>query len=177
MAKLDLPAQKVGAKRIFLRPLPGVHGYYLRMGFVPAAAPPQNRRYIYGCHLQRSADVLSWLWPSTKQSHRPAPPQFLFFSCPRWARPHLPSSFLPVSAIHAYKVQERLCQQIADAICDAIDPVGVGVVIRGKHMCMMMRGVEKTTSDTITSCMMRCFRRDARTRAEFMNLISNRSTF
>ena len=68
------------------------------------------------------------------------------------------------------QVQERLTQQIADAICDVLQPRGVGVVIEAAHLCMMMRGVEKQNSSTITSALRGVFRDDARTRDEFLRL-------
>ncbi|HEX6749824.1 MAG TPA: GTP cyclohydrolase I FolE [Longimicrobium sp.] len=68
------------------------------------------------------------------------------------------------------QVQERLTQQIADAICDVLQPRGVGVVIEAAHLCMMMRGVEKQNSSTITSALRGVFRDDARTREEFLRL-------
>jgi GTP cyclohydrolase I len=60
------------------------------------------------------------------------------------------------------QVQERLTRQIADAIQDAIQPQGVGVVIEARHLCMMMRGIEKQHSSTVTSAMVGCFRRRRR---------------
>ena len=69
------------------------------------------------------------------------------------------------------QVQERLTQQIAHALQDALDPLGVGVVIQASHLCMMMRGVAKQNSSTVTSCLLGSFRRDERTRAEFLNLV------
>jgi GTP cyclohydrolase IA len=69
------------------------------------------------------------------------------------------------------QVQERLTNQIAETILDAIDPLGVGVVMEGTHLCMAMRGVEKQNSFAITSAMLGSFREDARTRTEFLNLI------
>jgi len=69
------------------------------------------------------------------------------------------------------QVQERLTTQIARAIESHLQPVGVGVVIEAAHLCMMMRGVEKQNSKAITSCMLGRFRRDQKTRAEFLNLI------
>jgi GTP cyclohydrolase I len=63
-----------------------------------------------------------------------------------------------------------LTQQIADAICDVLAPRGVGVVIEAAHLCMMMRGVEKQNSSTITSALRGVFRDDARTREEFLRL-------
>jgi GTP cyclohydrolase I len=69
------------------------------------------------------------------------------------------------------QVQERLTNQIAQTIQDAIDPLGVGVVMEGTHLCMAMRGVEKQNSFAITSAMLGNFREDARTRTEFLNLI------
>ncbi|MFL5541233.1 MAG: GTP cyclohydrolase I FolE [Longimicrobiaceae bacterium] len=68
------------------------------------------------------------------------------------------------------QVQERLTQQIADAICEVLQPRGVGVVIEAAHLCMMMRGVEKQNSSTITSALRGVFLDDARTREEFLRL-------
>jgi len=69
------------------------------------------------------------------------------------------------------QVQERLTKQIADALQDILKPAGVAVVIECTHMCMVMRGVEKTSAHTITSSMTGVFRDDARTRTEFFQLI------
>src|SRR5215813_7792216 len=69
------------------------------------------------------------------------------------------------------QVQERLTKQIAEAIQDAIDPIGVGVVIEARHLCMMMRGVEKQHSATVTSSMLGAFRNEQETREEFLSLI------
>ncbi|HEY3624846.1 MAG TPA: GTP cyclohydrolase I FolE [Terracidiphilus sp.] len=68
------------------------------------------------------------------------------------------------------QVQERMTRQIADAIQDAIAPQGVGVVIEARHLCMMMRGIEKQNSSTVTSAMVGCFR-EKETRAEFLSLV------
>jgi GTP cyclohydrolase IA len=68
------------------------------------------------------------------------------------------------------QVQERMTRQIADAIQEAIAPQGVGVVIEARHLCMMMRGVEKQQSSTVTSAMVGCFR-DQPTRGEFLSLV------
>lgn len=68
------------------------------------------------------------------------------------------------------QVQERLTEQVASAIEDVIQPTGVGVVIEAEHMCMMMRGVEKQNSRTITSALRGSFRDDAKTRDEFLRL-------
>lgn len=70
-----------------------------------------------------------------------------------------------------FQVQERLTGQIADALMKALGCKGVGVVMEASHFCMMMRGVQKQNSMTITSAMEGTFRSDARTRAEFMDLI------
>ncbi len=70
------------------------------------------------------------------------------------------------------QVQERLTDQIADALQDALQPDGVGVVIEANHLCMMMRGVEKQHSKTITSALRGRFRSDIRTREEFLRLVS-----
>jgi len=68
------------------------------------------------------------------------------------------------------QVQERLTSQIADAIQEVLAPNGVGVVIEAFHLCMMMRGVEKQNSKTITSALLGSFRSDAKTRDEFLRL-------
>ena len=68
------------------------------------------------------------------------------------------------------QVQERLTEQIADAIDEVLSPDGVGVVIEAEHLCMMMRGVEKQNSRTLTSALRGSFRDDARTRDEFLRL-------
>ncbi len=75
------------------------------------------------------------------------------------------------------QVQERLTEQIATALDDVLQPQGVGVVIEAYHLCMMMRGVEKQNSKTITSAIRGSFRSDQRTREEFLTLAyANRST-
>jgi GTP cyclohydrolase I len=68
------------------------------------------------------------------------------------------------------QVQERLTEQVAAAIEDVLQPLGVGVVIEAYHMCMMMRGVEKQNSRTITSALRGVFREDGKTRDEFLRL-------
>lgn len=69
------------------------------------------------------------------------------------------------------QVQERLTNQIADAMMEILEPHGVGVVIEASHFCMMMRGVEKQSSSTVSSAMRGTFKSDARTRSELMDLI------
>ncbi|XP_035256130.1 GTP cyclohydrolase 2 [Anguilla anguilla] len=71
------------------------------------------------------------------------------------------------------QVQERLTKQIAHAICEALQPAGVAVVIEATHMCMVMRGVQKMNSRTITSAMVGVFREDPKTREEFLSLAKN----
>ncbi len=73
------------------------------------------------------------------------------------------------------QIQERLTTQIAEAIQDAIEPQGVGVVIEARHLCMMMRGVEKQHSAAVTSSMLGCFRSEVETRTEFLSLIRQRA--
>ncbi len=68
------------------------------------------------------------------------------------------------------QVQERLTDQIADAIMEVLQPRGVGVVMDGAHLCMMMRGIEKQSSRTVTSALLGIFRDDQRTRDEFLRL-------
>ena len=72
------------------------------------------------------------------------------------------------------QVQERLTVQIRDCIQQALDPIGVAVVIEASHMCMQMRGVEKLGSATTTSAFTGVFLKDTRTREEFLTLISNK---
>jgi GTP cyclohydrolase IA len=74
------------------------------------------------------------------------------------------------------QVQERLTNQVAETILDAINPLGVGVVMEGTHLCMAMRGVEKQNSLAVTSAMLGTFREDARTRSEFLTLIRSGRT-
>ena len=72
------------------------------------------------------------------------------------------------------QVQERLTDQIADAIMDVLHPHGVGVLIEATHLCMAMRGVEKQNSRTVTSAVRGIFRSDSRTREEFLRLVHGR---
>jgi len=72
------------------------------------------------------------------------------------------------------QIQERLTTQIAETIQKAIEPQGVGVVIEARHLCMMMRGVEKQHSAAVTSSMLGCFRDEQETRTEFLSLIRQR---
>lgn len=69
------------------------------------------------------------------------------------------------------QVQERMTDQIADALVETLHPHGVGVVLEAAHFCMMMRGVEKQESKTITSALRGAFRDDGRTREEFLRLV------
>lgn len=73
------------------------------------------------------------------------------------------------------QIQERLTTQIAESIQKAIQPLGVGVVIEARHLCMMMRGVEKQHSAAVTSSMLGCFRQEQETRTEFLSLIHNKT--
>ena len=72
------------------------------------------------------------------------------------------------------QIQERLTTQIAETIQKVIQPQGVGVVIEARHLCMMMRGVEKQHSAAVTSSMLGCFRQEQETRTEFLSLIRQR---
>jgi len=74
------------------------------------------------------------------------------------------------------QVQERLTEQIATAVDEVLKPQGVGVVVEAYHLCMMMRGVEKQNSKTITSAVRGLFRSDPRTREEFLTLAYSRQT-
>jgi GTP cyclohydrolase I len=73
------------------------------------------------------------------------------------------------------QVQERLTEQIAEGLCRVLNPAGVGVVIEAYHLCMMMRGVQKQNSKTITSALRGAFREDPKTRDEFLRLAHNGS--
>jgi GTP cyclohydrolase IA len=70
-----------------------------------------------------------------------------------------------------FQIQENLTTQIADALMETLHPAGVAVVIDAKHLCMMMRGVEKQNSVMKTSCLLGVFKEDARTRSEFLALL------
>ena len=72
------------------------------------------------------------------------------------------------------QIQERLTTQIAETIQKVIEPQGVGVVIEARHLCMMMRGVDKQHSAAVTSSMLGCFRSEDETRSEFLSLIRQR---
>ncbi len=69
------------------------------------------------------------------------------------------------------QVQERMTSDIANAVFQAVEPYGVGVIIEAQHLCMMMRGVEKQNSETVTSAMLGTFKDDPKTRTEFLDLI------
>ena len=73
------------------------------------------------------------------------------------------------------QVQERMGQQICDALEKILKPKGIGVVIECSHLCMMMRGVQKQHSTAVTSCVKGLFKKDPKTREEFMTLIHRRS--
>ncbi len=73
------------------------------------------------------------------------------------------------------QVQERMTQEICDTLEEHLTPRGVAVVVEAYHMCMMMRGVQKQNSITTTSAMHGIFKEDARTRSEFLNLISQKT--
>ena len=69
------------------------------------------------------------------------------------------------------QIQERLTKEVANAIMEVLKPQGVAVVMESSHLCMVMRGVQKTTTSTITSCVLGCFERKEKTRNEFLSLI------
>lgn len=75
---------------------------------------------------------------------------------------------------HRLQVQERLTTQIAQTIMEKVRPQGVGVIIEARHLCMIMRGVEKQNSVAVTSAMLGVFRDSAQTRQEFLNLVRGR---
>ncbi|USP72787.1 uncharacterized protein yc1106_00061 [Curvularia clavata] len=73
-----------------------------------------------------------------------------------------------------FQVQERLTKQVALALSEMLQPQGVAVVVESSHLCMVMRGVQKTGATTTTSCMLGCMRSREKTRQEFLNLINRR---
>ena len=94
----------------------------------------------------------------------------------RWAEAAAPALRLnPGTFVDMYarrlQIQENLTKQIADTLMQAIQPAGVGVIIEAKHLCMMMRGVEKQNSQMTTSMMLGTFRDHDRTRSEFLRLV------
>ena len=72
-----------------------------------------------------------------------------------------------------FQNQERMTQQIAEALQEVLEPKGVGVVADARHLCMMMRGVQKQNSSAMTSCLLGAFRSDSATRSEFLGLVRN----
>ena len=75
---------------------------------------------------------------------------------------------------HRLQIQEKLTKEIAEALSAVLAPKGVGVVVEARHLCMEMRGVERPGGQMITSCMLGTFRRDPRTRAEFLDLVKGK---
>jgi len=73
------------------------------------------------------------------------------------------------------QIQERLTKEVANAIMETLKPQGVAVVMESSHLCMVMRGVEKTGASTITSCVLGCFEKKSKTRNEFMSLVGLKS--
>jgi GTP cyclohydrolase I len=72
---------------------------------------------------------------------------------------------------HRLQVQENMTKEIAEALNSALDPRGVGIVVEARHMCVEMRGAQKPGGHMMTSCMLGTFRKDARTRTEFLTLV------
>jgi GTP cyclohydrolase IA len=72
---------------------------------------------------------------------------------------------------HRLQLQEKMTREVAEALNSALAPRGVGVVVEARHLCMEMRGVQKPGGQLITSCMLGTFRKDPRTRAEFLDLV------
>src|SRR6266576_777907 len=97
-------------------------------------------------------------------------------TCLKWLTRGYHMSVADVIAVVARRlqVQERLTDQVADALMEVLDPRGVGVVIEAYHLCMMMRGVEKQNSKTVTSALRGALLQDAKTRDEFLRLVYSR---
>ena len=70
------------------------------------------------------------------------------------------------------QIQERLTKQVGLAVLEILQPQGVAVIVEASHLCMVMRGVQKTAASTTTSCMLGCLQSNAKTREEFLSLIS-----
>lgn len=89
------------------------------------------------------------------------------------------SKFAKIVEMYARRlqIQERLTNQIAQAIQEILDPLGVAVILDGYHLCMMMRGVEKQNSHTITSTVLGVFKTDQKTREEFLQIIKMKNEF
>ncbi|MEN3015502.1 MAG: GTP cyclohydrolase I FolE [bacterium] len=89
------------------------------------------------------------------------------------------SKFAKIVDMYARRlqIQERLTSQIAFAIQEVLNPIGVAVVVDGYHLCMMMRGVEKQNSHTISSCLVGQFKNDPKTREEFLEIIKMKNEF
>src|SRR5690348_1725590 len=72
---------------------------------------------------------------------------------------------------HRLQIQERLTNEVAHTIEEILEPQGVAVVMESSHLCMVMRGVEKIGTSTLTSCMLGCFAQKSESRQEFLNLV------
>jgi GTP cyclohydrolase IA len=70
-----------------------------------------------------------------------------------------------------FQIQERMTLEIASAVLEALQPEGVGVILKATHHCMSSRGIHKAASDIVTSCMLGCMRDDAITRQEFLGMV------
>jgi len=74
------------------------------------------------------------------------------------------------------QIQERLTREVAHAIMEILHPQGVAVVMESRHLCMMIRGVEKASTTTVTSCVLGCFEKKFKTRNEFLSLVGVNGT-
>jgi GTP cyclohydrolase I len=85
-----------------------------------------------------------------------------------------PDNYVPSTEFHGIQLQERLTEQVSKVVMEEVGAKGVGVMIEARHLCMMMRGVEKQNSTMVTSSVLGVFRDNLATREEFLNLVARK---